>query len=203
MRGYAAIEDTGKTLRDLLNTELQGITVTGNSVNVELLSPGDITGTDTHLTLYLYRIEESVHLKNAEPRIEDGTSEPPPLALDLYYLLSTHPTDQNPDSADSYEQHRILGRAMQILYDNRVLRGAQPSGDDLHLSIQPQTTDELTGLWSTFSEAPSSYQPSVAYLVTPVIIESDRETVVGPVAERVIDPYLRSNGSPDGEGGSP
>jgi hypothetical protein len=200
MPGYAAIEDTGRTLRDLLNAELQGIDVTGNQVTVELLSPGDITGNDVHLSLYLYRVEESAHLKNAEPRIEEGVARPPPLTLDLYYLLSAHPTDQNPDSADSYEQHRILGRAMQVLYDNRVLRGVQPSGDDLHLSIQPQTTDELTGLWSTFGDSP--YQPSVAYLVTPVVVESDHEAVVGRVTERVIDPYVRSNGA-GGDGGTP
>jgi hypothetical protein len=200
MPGYTAIEDTGRTLRELLDAELQGIDVTGNRVTVELLSPGDITGSDVHLSLYLYRIEESAHLKNAEPRVEEDVVRPPPLALDLYYLLSAHPTDQNPDSADSYEQHRLLGRAMQVLYDNRILRGAQPSGDDLHLSIYPQPTDDVTGLWSTFGDAP--YQPSVAYLVTPVVVESDHEAAVGRVAERVVDPHVRSNGL-GGDGGSP
>lgn len=194
MPGYAAIEETGQVLLSLLETELQGITVTGGPVTVQLVSPGDIDGTDVHLSLYLYRLEESTHLKNAEPRIEDGVTVPPPLALDLYYLLTAHPTDDEPETIDSYEQHRILGRAMQVLHDNRVLRGAQPSDDDLHLSIQPQSTDDLTGIWSTFANTP--YQPSVAYLVTPVLIESEREDPVGRVAERRVEPYVRSSANP-------
>jgi hypothetical protein len=201
MPGYAAIEEAGRTLRDLLRTELQGIDITGTEVVVELVSPGDITGTDVHLSLYLYRVEENASLKNAEPLVEADVTLPPPLVLDLYYLLSAHPTEQNPDSNDSYEQHRVLGRAMQVLYDNRVLRGAQPSGDDLHLSVEPQSTDELTGIWNTFEGR--TYQPSVAYLVTPVVIESDRETHVGRVGERRVDLYVRSNDSPGADGGSP
>jgi hypothetical protein len=201
MSGYSAIEDTGRALVALLESELQGITITGDPV-VQLISPGDIAADDVHLSLYLFRVDESSHLKNAEPEIENGVARPPPQALDLYYLLTAHLATQDPETADSYQQHRILGRAIQVLHDNRVIRGAQSSGDDLHLSIDSQSTDELTGIWSTFANKP--YQPSVVYLVTPVVIESEREDPVGRVAERQIDTYVRSTTtgtSPGGDGG--
>lgn len=202
MAGYTAIEDAGRALVGLLEAGLQTISATGESVSVQLISPGDVEGADVHLSLYLYRVTENDHLKNVEPRAADGIVGASPLTLDLYYLLTAHPANTEPETADTYDQHRILGQAMRVLHNNRVLRGA---GDepDLHLSIYPQSTDELTGVWSTFADMP--YQPSVAYLLTPVVIDSERETPTGRVEARRVDTYAPGPGRGDTEerGGSP
>lgn len=90
------------------------------------------------------------------------------------------------------EQHRVLGRAMQVIHDNSIIRGSDLKGSladqpDLQVSISPQDMDEVMSIWSTFDETP--FQPSVAYLVTPVLIESTEEEEVSRVVERRLEEY--------------
>ncbi|WP_458210371.1 DUF4255 domain-containing protein [Haladaptatus sp. NG-SE-30] len=186
MRTDSAIADVGLTLVELLQSQMGNL----SGEEIALASPatsGD--GNDLRLTLYLYRITETADLKNARKLSVDPTnvnvaqSRNPPLALDLYYLLTAHPTTGGTNETErTSEQHAVLGRAMQVLHDNTVLRGSELSGDlagdpeqEVRITItstDQQSLDGMMNLWSTFPDQP--FQPSLSYLVSPILIESTK-----------------------------
>lgn len=188
---YSVIERVSRALVTLLTDGLQGISVDELAgLNVELLSPADLSGGNVHLTVYLYRITRNGDVSNRNPSIEaDGTVTQPPLALDLCYLLTVPPTSTEPDSDDTYEQHRVLGRAIQVLQDNPVLSGAQ-AGEDVRITMNTQAMDEVLDVWNTFVDTP--YQPSVSYLVSPVLVGPARSEPATPVTEWYVEEYVRA-----------
>lgn len=194
MGDYTAIEDVGKTLVELLKDRM-GTDLIDQDRMIALSSPNDVgSGDGARLTFYLYRIAENSHLKNAQRQeIDVDRYRRLPLALDLYYLLTAHPSNGGSDGREmTADQHRVLGRAMQVIHDNSIIRRSDLKGSlanqpDLQVSIYPQDMDEVMSIWSTFDETP--FQPSVAYLVTPVLIESTKEEEVTRVVERRLDSW--------------
>jgi hypothetical protein len=84
----------------------------------------------------------------------------------------------------------LLGQAMRVFFDNGILTGSLLEGDlprdeELRLSLQPITIEDLTRIWSVFPE--TALQPSVSYLVTPVRIRSNRTRGGAPVVSRRLD----------------
>lgn len=193
MAGYSAISDVSN---DLVNVLRAGMVDPGppemtivDDERVGLGSPSD-PGT-LLLSVYLYQVTESSHLKNADRREVDATRYGrPPLALDLHYLLTAHPANEQNGESESRDPHLVLGRAMQILHDAPVLGGATTGVDGDRseetarpsVSMYPRSLDELTNVWSAFQEG--SLLPSVSYLVTPVLIDSTRRETVHRVMER-------------------
>lgn len=177
-----AIADVGETLVELLRGNMQDLIQAGSVDSIALVSPGEIEGKDNiRLSLFLYHVEENIYLKNQEME-KKGSSvlKAPPLAVDLYYMLTSYPSTGIHDRTDrTREEHSILGRAMQILHDNAVLTGSALKGNlsasdtVLHVMVASLSLDDMTKIWSTFKE--KSFRPSVCYLVTPVKIESLRE----------------------------
>jgi hypothetical protein len=187
-------------LKDLLNEGLINSqvadTVSSGNVRVTTLPPlRELEGTQPEqpqLNLFLYHLSPNLGWRNAGlPAFDSrGTrTSQPPLALDLHYLLTAYA--QEPLHAEV-----LLGYAMQLLHETAVLtRGAlvvslQHNLESAHLpgslqqltqsgladqieaiKITPQavSADEMSKLWTGF-QAP--YRPSVAYLVTTVLIES-------------------------------
>lgn len=186
MGDHGSIADAGKTLVELLRDRM---TETGplSTNEIVLASPvDDDLANIVRLTVFLFDVEGSTPMDGA--RRNDGLDEP--LRLDLKYLLTAHPGKENSDTsttARTASEHRVLGRAMQVLRDNAIiegpdLRGSLSPDDDggdnerLEVSLLAEPTDSLVNLWNTFGNEP--YRPSVAFLVTPVEIESRRETPV-------------------------
>ena len=190
MSDYTAIADVGETLVELLRGNMQGLPAD----SIALVSPGEIEGKDNiRLSLFLYHIEENIYLKNQEmEKIGSSVLKAPPLALDLYYMLTSYPSPGIQDRTERTEdEHSILGRAVQVLHDNLVLTGSVLKGSlsasdiVLHLMVTSLSLDDMTKIWSTFKE--KSFRPSVCYQVTPVKIESSRKKkihrVIGGPAE--------------------
>lgn len=186
-----AIADVGRTLVELLSEELN---FTLNSDEVTLASPAEIQGGDTRLSLFLYSIIENPNLKN-RPReiINSKTSEPPPLTVDLYYLLTSYASDSIPGglTARLLEAQEILGRALRVFYDNSIIGGSKLKGSltetvaELHVTLNPITVEDLTRIWSVFPE--EAYRTSVSYVVTPVPIKSRRSLDSQRVVARQTD----------------
>lgn len=179
MSDYTAIADVGETLVELLKGNMQDI-IPADSI--ALVSPGEIEGKDNiRLSLFLFQVDENIHLKNLDMEVLGPSKlRAPPLALDLYYMLTSYPSSGIQDRTErTAEEHRILGRAMQILHDNPILTGSALKGSisahdtELHVIVTSMSLDDMSKIWSTFKD--KSFRPSVCYQVTPVKIESSLE----------------------------
>lgn len=178
------IKDVSQTLLDLLKTNLP-------DVAIDLLSPKHPGA--NRLTLFLYKVLENPDFKNApNPTLtttNDGklVETRAPLTLDLYYLLTAHSGE-----ASLIQAHKALSRAMRVFYDNGVLQGSLLRADDpskgltadatLRITLNPMSMEDMTRIWSVFPDKP--YEISVAYLVTPVAIESTRVQESAPVVDQ-------------------
>jgi len=187
MSDYSAIADVGETLVRLLRDNMQNLIPRESIV---LASPGEIENKDNvRLSLFLYQVIENVHLKNQEMQMRNSTTLIfPPIVLDLYYMLTSHTSSGEQDLTEkTKEEHSILGRAIQILNDNptltgSVLKGNLDKNESLHMSITSLSLDDLSKIWTTFQGKP--LRPSICYLVTPLSINSKRETSVQRVISK-------------------
>lgn len=202
MSSHTAIADVGDTLVSILRDRM-GDFIDIDDGDIALASPDQVEpGDDFRLTIFLYDVTENEHLKNESRPTDVGKRNGSPLVLDLYYLLTAHPSKSGGDkrTTKTIEQHQVLGAAMQILQDDAIitgsdLKGTLAGGDSLHVSIDSTSGERVTNIWSTFPETP--YRPSVTYVVTPVTIESTREEEIQRVHEADVEHYAFSN---DGEG---
>jgi hypothetical protein len=203
-------------LKDLLDNAMISKTVSEkmeDMVSVRALPP-DLVKSETEekalLNLFLYHIAPNMGWSNRGLPSFDSRGERcsnPPLALDLYYLLTAY-------GKHDYEAEILLGYAMQVLHENPIIgrdaiRKSLPtnpddapvkglilpkamralSASDLAdqvelIKITPNTlsSEEVSKLWTAFQ---TSYRPSVAYLVSVVLIESNRSTKSSlPVRQR-------------------
>ena len=183
------IGDVGKTLITLLENEL--VTEAAGGIRKEelaLISPAESKTRSLLLTLFLYAIVETPELKNQPGVVIDPTQfQYPPLTLNLYYLLTTYPKSNANGSGEAIVQaHKLLGKAMRVFYDNGILAGTTlgpsiPPDEELRLTLQPITVEDLTRIWGVFPEV--AYRPSVSYLVTPVRVHSERRKTSQRVVE--------------------
>ena len=133
------------------------------------------------LNLFLYQTVPNAAWRNMDmPRqVKPGETGAPPLALNLYYLITAYCDDDNTDGITS---HRLLGRAMSVLHDHPVLgrqeveaalagSGLSEQIERVRITPQPLSLQEMFNLWSTFQ---TQYRVSAAYEVTVVLIESTR-----------------------------
>ncbi len=185
MSDYNAIADVGETLIELLRENMSDLIPDGSKI--ALVSPGEIEDNDNFLlSLFLYQVSENINLRNMEmENMGPSKLKAPPLALDLCYMLTSYPQEIGDSLARAKEEHRNLGRAMQVLHDNTVLAGSVLRGSlsanntELRVIGTSLSLDDLIKIWSTFGG--KSFRPSVCYQVTPVRIESSREKTVSRV----------------------
>lgn len=142
------------------------------------------------INIFLYHTTINAAWRNMDmPRkVKAGETGQPPLALNLYYLLTAYGKDNK-----DFLGHSVLGNAMSILHDHPLL-GAEEikdalSDNDLYDQLErvritphPLSVDDLFKLWSAFQ---TEYRISVAYQVSVVLIESTRPVRTPlPVLER-------------------
>lgn len=188
MSDYRAIADIGETLIELLRDNMQDLIPRRQSI--VLASPGEIEeNDDVRLSLFLYQVLENIHLKNRDMQVKDPkTLVFPPVALDLYYMLTSYPSGVQDISERTKEEHSILGRVIQVLNDNTILTGSVLKGGlaingyDLHITLSPLSLDDMTKMWTTFPG--KTFRSSICCLVTPVIIDTRREITVQRVVSK-------------------
>jgi len=176
----SAIADVGEILITLLKDNM-GIPPD----TIMLISPGEIEANDNvRLSLFLYQVIENPYMKNQEmQKIDSAHLGYPPLTLELYYMLTAHPAAGIPDRTErTKEEHGILGKALQIIYNSSILAF---SDYELRITLNPMSLDDMTKIWTTFQDRP--FRPSACYLVTPVYIDTTRETRVTRVVRKEID----------------
>ncbi len=197
MGDFTVIGIVGELLREMLRTNLRA-TFDGNFSSpdsVTLLSPKDLEGTAVNrLSLFLYRIVENAHMKNQPmEQIGAGRFRHPPLSLNLHYLMTPYAGET--DEIRGWDIHTVLGRAMQVFYDNAVLEGPALfdllkliSREDYHGTIErlriiliPLSLDDLTKIWNSLD---TTLRLSVCYEVRVILIDSERKKETRRIVEK-------------------
>lgn len=178
---YTVIADVGRTIQKLLIEHMTPEPIS-QAENIGL-SPPTESG-DLNLSLFLYNIKENGDNRNNQ-MISRGVDalQYPPMTVDLHYLLTAHSSAELQTRA--FDEHRILGRAMQVLYDHSILRNSVLQGsladenEEIRVTMNEAPLDTMINL---FSE--STYKLSVSYVIGPVFINSTRIKTTKRVLDR-------------------
>ena len=184
MSDYLAINGVSEALRSLLVSEMEE-TVT-ISFSPPDLKPG-ASEPGQRINLFLYKIEENVHLRNQEIPGDGhpGSYGNPPLSIALHFMMTAFPDADDYSSTYDFEAHKMLADAMRVLNDYPIItdsmvdsHGApilQPSQQNqfekIKITLEHLDMEELTKIWLSLS---TPYRLSVGYSVSVIQIESKR-----------------------------
>ncbi len=189
MSNRLAIAAVTSTLRNLLASALAGdADLSDTIVTAQPLDRArDASATANQLNLFLYMISPSAAWRNQDMpgRTRPGEVASPPLALNLFYLISAYGRDN--DAQQPFSQ-LLLGQAMSALYDHPLLghdeiASALPGNDlgdqpeRVRITLQPLSIEEISKLWAGFQ---MQYRLSVAYEAAVVLIDPSTPVRAGP-----------------------
>lgn len=168
MGTYNAIRDVSEILKGVLDTGLDEV---GASCVVHDLVTTPAVGMT--LTLTLYEVAEDPSARNRPDlrvMVNDKVeTRRPPAALLLRYLITAW-------SGNILDDQRILGRAIQTLYDQAIISGPLLAGTSLIdadeavvVTMIQQTIEDRTHVWRAYDKA---YRLSVNYEVRVMRLES-------------------------------
>lgn len=189
MSASTAIGMVSESLRNLLLGEMQ----LHPPVEVTILAP-DESASNRRINLFLYQVQENAALKNLDWQVKPGhatTLMPPPLSLNLFYLLTPYaPNDPQTGNATA---HAILGEAMRVFYEHPVVPqeyledGLLEAREQLRIVQNTLDMEELARVWSTFTQP---LRLSVLYQVSVVQLDAL------PARERPMPQRVRRIGVP-------
>jgi hypothetical protein len=179
MSEFTAIERVSRALQRVLTDGLAAVDGAIPPVaQLDNLQPPP-GGQPPVLTLFLYEIVEDHTIRNRDQQQELVTAAPggpryrvvrPPMPLVLRYLIT-------PWAADRNTEQLMIGRAMQVLYERQVRRGADldPTLDLplLSVTLAPLSLDERSRVWWAIQQP---YRLSLNYEVRVVDIDVTGET---------------------------
>lgn len=185
MSNALAIAAVTQTLVHLITSEIGADPQQDLPAGIQITAqPPDAANNDATITyqvnLFLYHVMPNAAWRNMPlpDRALPGETAQPPLALNLYYIITAYSRDQA-DVGD-INSHNLLGRVMRVLYDHPVLGSGDITLPDsevqnqierIRITMQPLNIEEIYRLWTGF-ETP--YRLSVSYEVAVVLIESTR-----------------------------
>lgn len=185
MSNVLAIAATTRTLRNLLLAQMPVLDAELSDLEVTL-QPPDVARkgiSKAQLNLFLYQVVANAAWRNLDlpGQVRPGETAPPPLALNLHYVITAWGRGENDNDALS---HRVLAAAMSTLHDRGVLdgndiRNALPDNDlagqieRVRVTPLPQSVDELSRLWTAFQ---TNYRASAVYEAAVVLIDSQAAT---------------------------
>jgi hypothetical protein len=190
MSASTAVGAVSESLRNLLAAEM----TIDPEVAVTVLAP-DEGGGSRRVNLFLYQVRENTAFVNVDWQVSDDRPDrlvPPPLSLNLYYLLTVYaPNDAQTGNS---EAHAILGEAMRVLHDHAIVPSEHLAGDldnareQVKIIHNPVDLEELSTVWTTFTQP---FRLSVLYEVSVVQLDAASE------AEQPMAPRVRRIGVPD------
>jgi Pvc16 N-terminal domain len=172
MGDFGVVADVSTIIEDRLTRALSGLGGEEPPI-AELNDLSDPVQTPpAKLTVFLYEIAEDPTSRNRPPvrslPPDAPTSRKPPMALLLRYLIT-------PWGGDQETQHRMIGRALQVFYDDAIWAGEDLSGslaagtDALHFTLTPLTLDQKSWIWYAIQKP---YRLSLNYEVRVVNLDS-------------------------------
>lgn len=190
MSASTAIALVGESLKSLLEGEMQ----LTPPADVTLLAPDENQG-NRRVNLFLYKVRESPYQRNMDWQVAAGDParlSPPPLTLNLFYLMT--PYAQNDPDTGHTNAHAILGEAMRVFHqfpvvpDTHLATELQDAHEQVKITPSDLDLDELSKVWSTFSEP---FRLTVPYEVSVVSIDQSADQ------QRAIPSRVRTVGVPD------
>ncbi len=197
MPDSAVIADVSVTLQSVLTNAFSTLMPAPTPAPVAEIHDlqGNIPTAPARMTIFLFEVVEDPSLRNRPPSRTDVppdlTVSRPPIPLILRYLLT-------PWSGDRITDHRIMGRALQVLYDGAILSGPQLQGglvgtsEAIKLKLAPLTLEERTRVWHAVQRP---YRLSVTYDVRVINIDSNVSEVRKPIRSRRLLPAMGETGS--------
>ena len=184
MSSYEVLAAVSEALRDILWTaydaDPQVRPIVVSKAGIVFLNPTQTAhNSSNRLSLWLYQVTENEHVKN-QPMLRaaaPATEQFPPMALNLFYLVT-------PFAPTGEADHLLLGKTLQVLYDNAVILLQNPLGriaEELRVIFCRLSLEELTRIWEALREP---YRLSVCYQIRVTRIESERLVGSARVVER-------------------
>jgi hypothetical protein len=143
--------------------------------------------TPPRATLFLYDVAQEPTVRNRpkSTRLVGGNlvERKQPMGLCLHYLITAW-------GGDRATEQQILGRVMQVMYDDAVIDGVELAGSlagtatQLRVSLLPMQLEDRARVWSAIGQP---YRLSVNYEARVVDIDAISETSLKPVLARRID----------------
>jgi hypothetical protein len=131
------------------------------------------------LSVFLYQVTEDPHMKNRQPASANGGGarlRVPPMALRFHYMLT-------PFVPDSEGNALVLGKILEVLYDNSTLSIVDPltgETEDVRVIFETLSLAELAEVWEALREP---YRVSLAYQLRVPRLQSRRELGAAPVGD--------------------
>ncbi len=193
MSDALAIAAVTATLRNLLFSGLNA-DVAGTSVTTRPPDKARTGMTGSQVNLFLFHMLPDSAWRNMDIpwRTKPGERVAPHLPLKLHYLLTAYygENEEDIDTDDANRlngSQRLLGRAVSLLLDHailepRTIHASLPPQDQLdspfdsqenvRLTFQSMSLDEVTKLWSGFQ---TQYRLSAVFEASMVLVESRRQ----------------------------
>ena len=186
MSNALAIAAVTSSLINLISSEIGSLPNLNLPSGIRITAlPPDSANNDTishQVNLFLYHVMPNAAWRNMPipNQVRQGESGMPPLALNLYYMITAYTRDTN-DIGD-ISSHSLLGRVMSILHDNPVLgpgqivmpeSDVQNQVDGVRITLQPLSIEEIYRLWTGFQ---TQYRMSISYEVSVVLIDTTLPT---------------------------
>lgn len=185
------LASVSETLRDRLTA---GLSTLGPPAPVaELHDLASLpTSAPPRATLFLYDVVEEPTSRNRPKTSElvGGTVRvrKQPLGLRLHYMVTAW-------GGDRPTEQQILGRVLQVMYDDAVIDGTELVGAlagtpvELRVSLAPMQLEDRARVWWAIGQP---YRLSVNYEVRVVDIDPDTTTDADPVLSRRVRTGLKS-----------
>lgn len=194
MPDYNVIADVSATLASVLTAAYAPLDPAAPPVAEISDLQGIIPTNPARVTIFLFEAVEDPSAKNrARSRFQPPPPPPPPppnkiylrkppMALLLRYMMT-------PWSGDRATDHQLLGRTLQVLYDNAILSGPQLQGASLtgtdaalKVTLSPLTLEERARVWYAIEKP---YRLSITYEVRVVNLDAITAETVVPVNQQV------------------
>lgn len=193
MSGYNIISDVTEAIIKILRAGMVP-DIIPNSEAIGACHPSDKGDIVLGINLYDVKRNTDVVEMNNVP-VGKSKMRAPSLYLDLYYMITAYSTSDI--RFRSIEEAKILGRAIQLLEGNSVLKGDILGRSAAGLKYTPKLefleleSEEKTRLWN-IPEVP--YKLSIFYKVYPVEIESLKISDITRVTSAEFDVEERQDG---------
>lgn len=171
MGDFGVVADVSTIIVDRLTVALAGLTPGPPIAELNDLSE-QVQVDRPKLTVFLYEIAEDPTSRNRPPvrslPPDQPTSRKPPMALLLRYLIT-------PWGGGPVTQQQMIGRALQVFYDDAIWSGDELTGslagttDVLQFTLTPLTLDQKSWIWYAIQKP---YRLSLNYEVRVVNLDS-------------------------------